>query len=134
MAVSGSNRHSRLQDGCKGRGSAAAVPQDLSGSRLARSDRTTKLDLDSPRKSRSSSPQLRLLYFNARSILSKQVELSQLVACDAASSPHLVAISETWLNGDVPDGSVVLPGYSSLFRADRVGGLCGGGRAVLRSR
>ena len=58
-------------------------------------------------------------YLNARSVLGKHTELGQLVASGPASSPHLIAISETRLSDDVPDGYLVLPGYSTLFRADR---------------
>ena len=83
----------------------------------------------------SSSPngnvtQLELLYLNARSIVAKHAELNELVAA-AASPPHLIAISETWLNGDVPDGSVILPGYSNLFRVDRAPPRRGGGVMIL---
>ena len=76
---------------------------------------------------------MQILYFNARSIVSKHAEFGDLVASFAASpsSPHIVAISETWLNGDVPDGSVVIPGYGNLFRSDRPSRRRGGGMLFL---
>ena len=75
--------------------------------------------------------ELQVPYSNARSFSSKHAELSDLVASSAAYSPHLVAITETWLNGDVPDGTVVLPGYGRLFRTDRPSMRRGGGVLIL---
>ena len=64
---------------------------------------------------------LRILYFNARSLFPKKQELSHLLTGPRAVSPHLIAVSETWLSGSVPDSAVApsLPGYGNVFRADR---------------
>ena len=70
--------------------------------------------------------QLRLFNFNARSLFPERLELKQLVIQQQSSSPHLIAVSETWLSDVVPDGAVALPGYSSVFRTDREGHRGGG--------
>ena len=64
------------------------------------------LNASSGQPARPHADAMQILYFNARSIVSKHAEFGDLVASFAASpsSPHIVAISETWLNGDVPDG------------------------------
>ena len=61
---------------------------------------------------------LSILHFNARSLLPKRSELAQLVS-GRQFAPHVIAVSETWLNDTVPDGAIVLPNYSGVFRSDR---------------
>ena len=60
--------------------------------------------------------QLSLYYFNARSLLPKKSELSQIVT---SLKPTIVAVTETWLSPSVPDGAIALPGYSTVVRVDR---------------
>ena len=73
---------------------------------------------------------LSILQFNAQSLLPKLSELSELAL---ASQPHLIAITETWLGSDVPDGAVVLAGYSIAARVDRVNRRGGGVLVLVRS-
>ena len=58
---------------------------------------------------------LRILYYNARSLLPKMDELR---AVNEASKPDIVCIVETWLDGDITDGELLLPNFQ-LFRRDR---------------
>lgn len=58
---------------------------------------------------------LRILYFNARSILPKLDELRTLCAMD---SPDVVCIVETWLDGEICDQELVIDGYC-VVRRDR---------------
>ena len=78
-----------------------------------------------------SAKQLQLLHFNARSLFPKRVELEDLVLRCLSPSPHLIAVMETWLNDTVPDAAVAVPGYSSVFRTDRLPGRRGGGVLIL---
>ena len=55
------------------------------------------------------------LYFNARSIIPKYDELCAIVA---ANSPDIVCIVETWLDSDITDSEIDLPGYE-VHRLDR---------------
>ena len=71
-----------------------------------------------------------VLQLNARSLLPKMSELSELtVDCQ----PHLVAITETWLDKDVPDGAIVLPGFTVAARVDRANRRGGGVLVLARS-
>ena len=58
---------------------------------------------------------LRILYYNARSLLPKMDELR---AVNEASKPDIACIVETWLDGDITDGELLLPNFQ-LFRRDR---------------
>ena len=62
---------------------------------------------------------LRLLQFNARRLLNKWTELQQTVMDRGEEAPTIIAVTETWLNDQVPDSSLTLPGYSAVFRTDR---------------
>ena len=56
-----------------------------------------------------------ILYYNAQSLLPKLSEL-QLIA--EAYSPNVICIVETWLNADILDREVSIPGYQ-IVRLDR---------------
>lgn len=56
-----------------------------------------------------------ILYFNARSIVPKHDELCVVVE---ANNPDIVCIVETWLNADILDSVIALPGYQ-VHRLDR---------------
>jgi len=58
---------------------------------------------------------LRILYFNAGSILPKLDELRTLCAMD---SPDVVCIVETWLDGEICDQELVIDDYC-VVRRDR---------------
>ena len=77
----------------------------------------------------SRSASLTVLQFNARSLLPKLSELRHLVQ---GRNPHLIAVTETWLNSSVPDGAVSLPGYGSVFRVDRKSRRGGGVLVLVR--
>ena len=62
-----------------------------------------------------SCPQLKLFYFNARSIVPKLDELLTLVQCE---HPDVICIVESWLNSDILDSEISIPGYQ-VFRKDR---------------
>ena len=64
--------------------------------------------------SRPSSSSLSVLDFNARSLICSQYQ------------PDVTAISESWLDDKVPDGSFLPPGYSVAYRTDRIGRVGGG--------
>lgn len=63
----------------------------------------------------SSSSPLKILYFNARSILPK---LDELFVLAETHNPDIICIVESWLNVDIVDAEVAIPGYVSC-RADR---------------
>ena len=64
-----------------------------------------------------------LLHFNARSLFPKRSEVRLLCS---TTSPAVVAVTETWLDGQVPDGSFLPPHYTAACRTDRVGRVGGG--------
>ena len=66
------------------------------------------------------------LHQNIRSLRGKLAELNILVS--QCPNLHILAFTETWLNNNIADGEVSLPGYS-MDRSDRADGL-GGGIAV----
>ena len=61
---------------------------------------------------------------NTRSLLRHFDDIATLVA---TKRPHILALSETWLDDSVSDAEILLPGYS-LFRFDC--NRCGGGVAL----
>ena len=65
--------------------------------------------------SRSSNP-ISIMYFNARSLLPKKTEL-QIISLKL--KPCIIAVSETWLNSDIPDASFLPHGYVCASRNDR---------------
>nr|VZI52227.1 unnamed protein product [Spirometra erinaceieuropaei] len=58
---------------------------------------------------------LRCLYTNAQSHILK---LDELKLCLAELSPDVLAVTETWLSGNISDNEVALPGYQ-IYRRDR---------------
>ena len=68
---------------------------------------------------------LTVIHVNARSLLRHLDDVAALVTSER---PHILALSETWLDASVTDAEIHLPGYS-LFRFDR--NRCGGGVAVF---
>ena len=81
--------------------------------------------VSNPQRAKSGMNELSILYYNARSILSK---LDNLTAICCASNPDIVCIVESWLSGDISDDEIALSGYS-IVRLDR--NWHGGG--ILRS-
>ena len=67
---------------------------------------------------------LTVLYSNCRSILPKNDHLRLLVT---AQNPHIIAICETWLDNNISNDELFIPGYS-LIRHDRTRN--GGGIAL----
>ena len=51
---------------------------------------------------------LRILYYNARSLLPKLDELHALITI---KNTHIVCIVETWLSSDILHNELQLPGY-----------------------
>ena len=63
------------------------------------------------------SPGLKVVYANIRSLRNKHDEVSAFVG---ENQPHLLALTETWLYGDIMDSELHIDGYN-LLRADRAG-------------
>nr|VZI22675.1 unnamed protein product [Spirometra erinaceieuropaei] len=63
----------------------------------------------------SAGAKLRCLYTNAQSLISK---LDELKLCLVELSPDVLAVTETWLSGNISDNEVALPGYQ-IYRRDR---------------
>ena len=70
---------------------------------------------------------LTVIHVNARSLLRHFDDLTSLVSSER---PHIIAISETWLDSSVSNNEIYLAGYN-LFRFDR--NRSGGGIAVYCS-
>ena len=69
---------------------------------------------------------LKFIHQNIRSIRGKLDELNILVS--QCPNLHILAFTEIWLNNDIADGEISIPGYK-IFRSDRPNGR-GGGIAV----
>nr|VZI24506.1 unnamed protein product [Spirometra erinaceieuropaei] len=63
----------------------------------------------------SAGAKLRCLYTNAQSLISK---LDELILCLDELFPDVLAVTETWLCGNISDNEVALPGYQ-IYRRDR---------------
>ena len=59
---------------------------------------------------------VKLLYTNAQSI---KYKLSLLKTHIVESSPHLIAITETWTNENIVDTELKIEGYEIVSRCDR---------------
>jgi len=59
----------------------------------------------------SPSPSLTVLYTNCRSILPKLDHLRILVT---AHNPHIIAICETWLDANITNDELLIPGFSVI--------------------
>ena len=70
--------------------------------------------------------------FNARSLTNKRQELLDTLR-SLSLTPQIIAITETWLTDNIPDGMISLPNYKQIFRADRPKqeGRRGGGVLIL---
>ncbi len=66
---------------------------------------------------------LSVLHLNARSLFPKRSELHTICT---TIHPDIVAVTETWLDPTIPDGSFLPPGYCSAYRADREARIGGG--------
>ena len=70
-----------------------------------------------------------VLSANVRGIAKKVDEIQQVAELNNVNA---ICITETWLSPNVPDSSVVIPGYN-LFRKDRVNTTGGGVRIYLNN-
>lgn len=86
----------------------------------------TTLDFDSDLSEATNQCHFKFLYQNIQSLCGKLAELNILVS--QRPNLHILAFTETWLNNNITDGEVSLPGFS-IHRSDRADGL-GGGIAV----
>ena len=75
-------------------------------------DKVTAHSLQTTSKSMSN---FHLLYFNARSVLSKLDEL-RVLCC--SYNYHVICIVETWLCSDICNFEISIPGYV-VYRKDR---------------
>nr|VZH98906.1 unnamed protein product [Spirometra erinaceieuropaei] len=66
-------------------------------------------------KENSAGAKLRCLYTNAQILISK---LDELKLCLAELSPDVLAVTETWMSGNISDNELALPGYQ-ICRRDR---------------
>ena len=58
------------------------------------------------------SRQLRLLQLNARSLANKLPDFQRTILECRPHPPDIVAVTETWLDSQVPDSVIMFPGYS----------------------
>ena len=58
---------------------------------------------------RSERRNLSVLYANAQCIMNKLCDLEVLAG---EQSPDIIAVTESWINSDIPDASVSLNGYT----------------------
>ena len=58
---------------------------------------------------------LRILYYNAKSLLPK---FDNLLASTLTLDPHIICIVETWLSGVIENNELYIPGFQ-LYRHDR---------------
>ena len=63
--------------------------------------------------------ELQVAVLNARSIANKLPEFQRTMLDIRPCAPDVVAVTETWLNDQIPDNVIIFPGYSALFRTDR---------------
>ncbi|KAA3680178.1 uncharacterized protein DEA37_0009933 [Paragonimus westermani] len=73
---------------------------------------------------------LKCVYTNCLSLLNKLPEIRQLVH---DTSPHILALTETWLSADISDNELHVPGYS-LYRTDSSRGRMGGCAVFLSQK
>ena len=67
-----------------------------------------------------------VLQFNARSLLPKMPEVIHL----ASQNPDIIAVTETWLTPQIPNGAIHINGYNLTVRTDRQNNTRGGGTAI----
>lgn len=78
--------------------------------------------------SESSKKTLRIIYSNVQSLFSKVNELSCRIP---DFSPDLIILTETWLNKDINNSIINLPGYSIESRTDRTDTTGGRGGGII---
>ena len=85
-----------------------------------------------PFRNTTQNTQVQILYFTARSLTNKRPELLATLR-SLSLTPQIIAITETWLTDNIPDGMISLPNYKQIFRADRPKqeGRRGGGVLIL---
>ncbi len=71
---------------------------------------------------------LSVIHFNARSLLPKIPELRLL---SRSLSPHVIAVTESWLTPSVPNGALHVHGYDTVLRNDRSDDRRGGGVLLM---
>ena len=65
----------------------------------------------------TSKSEIKCMCLNARSIINKKTELNIMVD---DIKPHIIRITESWVNNDITDAELGLEGYV-MFRKDRIG-------------
>lgn len=71
---------------------------------------------------------LKVIYFNARSIVNKLVELQLIMSTEV---PDVICITESWLNDKIMDAELTALGFRVAVRKDRFDTLGGRGRGTL---
>ena len=70
----------------------------------------------------TSKEEIKCVCLKARSIINKKTELNIMVD---DIKPHIIGITESWVNNDITDAELGLEGYV-MFRKDRIGRRGGG--------
>ena len=68
-----------------------------------------------------------VLQFNARSLLPKMPEVIHLAS---QKNPDIIAVTETWLSSQIPNGAIHINGYNLTVQTDRQNNKRGGGTAI----
>ena len=68
-----------------------------------------------PTRNSTDASNLRILYYNPRSLLPK---FYNLLASTLTLDPHIICIVETWLSGEIENNELYIPGFQ-LYRHDR---------------
>ena len=71
---------------------------------------------------------MKILYTNAQSVIKKMAELRAIVD---VKNPDVVALTETWSNGDISNDFLNIDGYEIVARQDRVDTSRGRGGGIL---
>ena len=81
----------------------------------------TNFKKETNQKPQKPNDSLNLIFFNARSILNKLSEHTEQINSGLSSQapPHVITVTETWLNASVPDSCLTIPSFSQVFRTDR---------------
>ena len=109
---------------CQGRSPAAWVKYEISGAG-GLSKKAQKVQEGSRCKEiqgSTSKEEIKYVCLNARSIINKKIELNIMVD---DIQPHIIGITESWANNDIPDAELGLEGYA-MFRKGRMGRRGGG--------
>ena len=81
----------------------------------------TNFKKETNQKTQKPNDSLNLIFFNARSILNKLSELTEQINSGLSSQapPHVIAVTETWLNASVPDSFLTIISFSQVLHTDR---------------